>query len=88
MGSQLGSSFQEGDDSPMGSDHNRNPAPGTRRGFIWIIGGAAAIVVAIVAVYFLTAPPTPAEAAEQHIEDNYDAVAEELVHGAFPRQPP
>ena len=69
---------------PMGNDPNRNPASTTRRAFVWTIGGCAALVAAIVAVYALTAPPTPVEAAEQYIEDNYDAVAESVVDTAFP----
>ena len=44
-----------------------------------------AVIVAL--AYVLTTPPTPAEAAEQYIEDHYDAVAEAVTHTAFPDNP-
>ena len=41
----------------------------------------------VVLVYALTMPPSPEEAAESYIEDHYDAVAEAIVHAAFPDNP-
>ncbi len=69
-----------------------NPQTGaynsTKRGMLaWIIGGCVGIAAVVALVYVLTTPPTPAEAAEQHIEDHYDAVAEAVVHTAFPDSP-
>ena len=53
----------------------------------WIIRGSVAIAAVVTLAYVLTTPATPAEAAEQYIEDHYDAVAEAVTHTAFPDNP-
>ena len=73
-------------------DDDRNPQTRTnnstkKRTLTWVIGGCAAMAVIAVLAYVLTTPPTPAEAAEQYIEDHYDAVAEAVTHTAFPDSP-
>ena len=73
-------------------DDDRNPQTRTnnstkKRTLTWVIGGCAAVVAVVAMVYVLTTPPTPAEAAEQYIEDHYDAVAEVVTHSAFPDNP-
>ena len=50
------------------------------------VGGVAAFVVLVVAVavlYVVTTPLSPALAAEQYIEDHYDAIAEDVVEFVF-----
>ena len=50
------------------------------------MGGVAAFVVLVVAVavlYVVTTPLSPALAAEQYIEDHYDAIAEDVVKFVF-----
>ena len=47
---------------------------------------AATIIVAVVA-YLLIPAPTPSQAAENYIEDNYDAIAEDLAHAILPDKP-
>ena len=74
----------------MNQDKNLNPEPKgqtKKRAMTLIIGGFAAIAAVVALAYVLTTPPTPAEAAEQYIEDHYDAVAEAVVHTAFPDNP-
>ena len=73
-------------------DDDRNPQTRTnnstkKRTLTWVIGGCAAVAAVVAMVYVLTTPPTPAEAAEQYIEDHYDAVAEAVTHAAFPDSP-
>ena len=73
-------------------DDDRNPQTGTKnstkkRTLTWIAGGCVGIAAIVVLVYVLTTPPTPAEAAEEYIEDHYDAVTEAVVHAAFPDNP-
>ena len=74
----------------MEDDKNQKPESGRqtkKRVLRWVVGGCAAIAAAMALAYVLTTPPTPAEAAEQYIEDHYDAVAEAVVHTAFPDNP-
>ena len=74
----------------MSEDTNATPEPRgqTRKRILtWIIGGCAAVAAVVALAYVLTTPPTPAEAAEQYIEDHYDAVAESVTHTAFPDSP-
>ena len=74
----------------MDQDKNPNTEPKgqtKKRAMTLIIGGFAAIAAVVALAYVLTTPPTPAEAAEQYIEDHYDAVAEAVVHTAFPDNP-
>ena len=52
-----------------------------------IAGACVAVIAIVVLVYALTMPPNPEEAAELYIEDHYDAVAEAVVHTAFPDNP-
>ena len=73
-------------------DEDKNKEPETagqprKRVLTWIIGGCAVMAAVVAMVYVLTTPPTPAEAAEQYIEDHYDAVAEAVTHTAFPDSP-
>ena len=74
----------------MNEETNATPKPqgqNKKRILTWIVGGCAAMAVIAVLAYVLTTPPTPAEAAEQYIEDHYDAVAESVTHTAFPDSP-
>ena len=74
----------------MDQDKNPNPEPKgqtKKRALTWIVGGFAAIAVIAVLAYVLTTPPTPAEAAEQYVEDHYDLVAEAVTHTAFRDSP-
>ena len=74
----------------MKDDKNQKPESGRqtkKRVLTWVVGSCAAIAAAMALAYVLTTPPTPAEAAEQYIEDHYDAVAEAVVHTAFPDNP-
>ena len=73
-------------------DEDRNKEPETKRQpkkrvLPWIIGGCAVVAAIVALAYVLTTPPRPAEAAEQYIEDHYDAVAEAVTHTAFPDSP-
>ena len=52
-----------------------------------ITGACVNVIAIVVLVYALTMPPSPEEAAESYIEDHYDAVAEAIVHAAFPDNP-
>ena len=52
-----------------------------------IAGACIAVIAIIVLVYTLTTPPSPEEAAELYIENQYDAVAEAVVQTAFPDNP-
>ena len=58
-----------------------------RRVLTWVVWGCTVVATVVVLAFVLTIPPTPAEAAEQYIEDHYDAVAEAVVHAAFPENP-
>ena len=58
-----------------------------KRVLTWVVGGCFVVAAVLALSFVLTAPPTPAEAAEQYIEDHYDAVAEAVVHSAFPDNP-
>ncbi len=74
----------------MDNDRNAKPQPQgqtKKRVLTQIIGGCTAVAAIIALAYVLTTPPTPAEAAEQYIEDHYDAVAEAVLHTAFPDNP-
>ena len=74
----------------MHDDSKAKPQPQgqtKKRDLIWIIGGCTAVAALIALAYVLTIPLTPAGAAEQYIEDHYDAVAEAVVHTAFPDNP-
>ena len=53
----------------------------------WVVGGCFVVAAVVALAFVLTAPPTPAEVAEQYIEYYYDAVAESVVHAAFPDNP-
>ena len=73
-------------------DEDKNKEPETagqpkKRVLPWIIGGCAVMAAVLGLIYVMTTPPTPAEAAEQYIEDHYDAVAEAVTHAAFPDSP-
>ena len=73
-------------------DDDKNPQTETKkstkkRTLAWIAGVCAGIVAIVALVYVVTTPPTPAQAAEQYIENHYDAVAEAVVHTAFPDNP-
>ena len=73
-------------------DEDRNKEPETagkpkKRVLPWLIGGCAAVAAIVALAYVLTTPHTPAEAAEQYIEDHYDKVAEAVTHTVFPDSP-
>ena len=70
----------------MNDDRGTNPSR-RRRLLAGIAGTGAAAVAILFLVYALTAPLSPEQAAESYIEDHYDAVAEALVHSAFPDHP-
>ena len=53
----------------------------------WVAGGCAVVVAVVGLAFVLTTPLAPAEVAEQYIEDHYDAVAEAVMHAAFPENP-
>ena len=74
----------------MDDDKNKEPETAgqpKKRVLTWIIGGCAVMAAVVGLIYVMTTPPTPAEAAEQYIEDHYDAVAEAVTHSAFPDNP-
>ena len=74
----------------MDDDKNKEPETAgqpKKRVLTWIIGGCAVMAAVVGLIYVMTTPPTPAEAAEQYIEDHYDAVAEAVTHAAFPDSP-
>lgn len=48
----------------------------------YIAAAAIVVLIAVVATYLLP-PPTPEQAANQYIEDHYDAIAENIVKVAF-----
>lgn len=54
-----------------------------------VVGLAAALVsVAAIGILYVVLPtPTPAEAAEQYIENHYDAIAEDITHAILPDSP-
>ena len=66
------------------------PTPKTkswkRRCIIGLVAGAAAVVL-IAILYVISPTPTPAEAAEQYIENHYDAIAEDITHAILPDSP-
>ena len=53
----------------------------------WVAGSCVVALIIVGLLYVLSAPPTPAEAAEQYIEDHYDAVAEAVMHAVFSDNP-
>ena len=64
---------------PVGSNEKKS-----RKGFLSIAAGAVLVlVVALVLVYLLTAPPDGRTASKQYIEDHYDALAETAVEFVF-----
>ena len=67
----------------MNDDRSTKPTSKIRA-LAGIAGACVAVIVIVVLVYTLTMPPSPEEAAESYIEDHYDAVAEAIVHAAFP----
>ena len=74
----------------MNNNSNEKPQPQRQTKKLvltQIIGACAAIAAIFTLAYMLTAPPTPAEAAEQYLEDHYDTVAEAVLHTAFPDNP-
>ena len=50
-------------------------------------GIIAAGIAAVALAYILIPTPTPAEAAEQYIEDHYDAIAQDITHTILPDSP-
>ena len=66
------------------------PTPKTeswkKRGLIGLAAVSAAII-AIAILYVVWPTPTPAEAAEQYIENHYDAIAEDITHAILPDSP-
>ena len=70
----------------MNDDRSTKPTSKIRA-LAGIAGACAAVIAIVVLVYALTMPPSPEEAAESYIEDHYDAVAEAIVHAAFPDNP-
>ena len=58
-----------------------------KRVLTWVVRGCIVVATVVVLAFVLTIPLTPAEVAEQYIEDHYDAVAEAVVHAAFPENP-
>ena len=80
--------------SEMEDDKNRKSesvGQTKKRVLTWVVRGctvvATVVATVVVLAFVLTVPPTPAEAAEQYIEDHYDLVAEAVVHAAFPENP-
>ena len=69
----------------MNDDRRTKPTSKIRR--LAIAGACVNVIAIVVLVYALTMPPSPEEAAESYIEDHYDAVAEAIVHAAFPDNP-
>ena len=70
----------------MNDDRSTKPTSKIRA-LAGIAGACVAVIAIVVLVYALTMPPSPEEAAESYIEDHYDAVAEAIVHAAFPDNP-
>lgn len=55
-----------------------------------VVAGLAAVLVSVAAIsilYIVLPTPTPAEAAEQYIENHYDAIAEDITHAILPDSP-
>ena len=57
-----------------------------KRCIIGLVAAAAAVFV-IAILYVAWPTPTPAEAAEQYIENHYDAIAEDITHAILPDSP-
>ena len=57
------------------------------RKWLWITIGVISVAAVATVLYVLFASITPAETAEQHIEDHYDAIAEELAYAVMPDSP-
>ena len=77
-------------DSPIDEEKHPKPEPkgqNKKRVLKWVAGSCAVALVIVGLLYTLSAPPTPAEAAEQYIEDHYDAVAEAVMHAVFSDNP-
>ena len=58
----------------------------------WLVGGGVVLglvvmVAVLVGIYLVTAPDTPREAALDYIEDQYDALAEEVAYAVFSDSP-
>ena len=74
----------------MEDDKNRKSESGgqtKKRVLAWVVGGCTVVAAVVGLAFILTTPRTPAEVAEQYIEDHYDAVAETVVHAAFLENP-
>ncbi len=55
-----------------------------------LVVGLTAVLVSVAAIgilYMVFPTPTPAQAAEQYIEDHYDAIAEDITHAIMPDSP-
>ena len=64
------------------------PITGSRKKYkkkLWIIGlSILAVAVLGIGAYVLLPPLTPAEAAEQYIENHYDSIAEKMAYTIMP----